>query len=37
VLSARAEATVSLAVHYDPLLVPLPGVEPGTGPSEGSV
>jgi alpha-L-fucosidase len=37
VLSARGEATVSLAVHYDPLLVPLPGVEPGTGPSEGSV
>ncbi|TDW17603.1 alpha-L-fucosidase [Kribbella kalugense] len=37
VLSARAEATVSLTVHFDPLLVPLPGVEPGSEPSEGRV
>ncbi|WP_427887939.1 alpha-L-fucosidase [Kribbella sp. GL6] len=33
VLAARAETEVQLSVHFDP--VPLPGVEPGTEPSEG--
>lgn len=36
ILSSRGEAGVSLAVHFDPY-VPLPGVEPGTEPSEGPV
>ncbi|MFG1907619.1 alpha-L-fucosidase [Kribbella sp. NPDC048928] len=36
ILSSRGEAEVSLAVHFDPY-VPLPGVEPGTEPSEGPV
>ncbi|MEV5960122.1 alpha-L-fucosidase [Kribbella sp. NPDC051952] len=34
ILSSRAEVPVELTVHHDPT-VPLPGVEPGAGPSEG--
>ncbi|GAA0578623.1 alpha-L-fucosidase [Kribbella sandramycini] len=32
--STRADAPVTLTTHYDPTLVPLPGVEPGTQPSD---